>query len=501
MHLKNLSEFLPINKLWRLSMNNTLKRSSFTLPMALIVSALLSACAGTRTIDPAVTQAHQKTSNFKAIAGKYMKDGKPSYDKSNLLDALEAAKAFNDAGMWKESREAFEIAHEGLAWKSDSVQTPSQVLNLVGTTLTSSAFGTYQGKIYEGGLIDYYQAINSIMLGDESSARVDFNRFDVRMRNAQQQFSSYRQELNKAQVSQTKDPKAATFNQSYSKVKTQIDGGIADLPSKQPDSKILNSAGLFLSGVFRASSSVNADKNPDQVIKPIGESKQASATKQGSDLATDTIGKLKQSKYVSSGKVYILYEDGRGPSFNEFRVDLPLFIVSNKVTYSGIALPRFVPGKPAFGYISVGKNQTAEMTNISNIAGMDFSVSYPDIVTKAVASTIIKTAVQYAANSAIDQKTQDNQLLGSILKIGTGAVQAASTKADTRVWANLPNTIQVAVIDKPATGMLSLNSPTGNKLTDVTLPASSNSLVVIKASGTEGTPAVYVKALPTKDSI
>jgi hypothetical protein len=477
-------------------MANILKRNEAKWLLALTTTVVLCGCAGTRTVDPALTQTHLKTSNYKALAASYMKDGKPSYDEGNLLDTLEAAKAFNDAGMWKESRDAFVIASNGLAWKADTVDTPSQVVNLIGTTLTSSAFGAYQGKIYEGGLIDYYQAINSIMLGDESNARVDFNRFDQRMTNAQQQFASYKKELSKDESKQTKDPGAVTYQKSYTQVKTQIDGGIADLPSRQVDSKIRNSAGQLMSGVFRATSSATQDKNADKVLGPINDAKQASATKQGSDLAAKTAGKLKQSNYISSGKVYVLYEDGRGPSFTEFRVDLPLFLVSNKVTYSGIALPRFVPGKPAYGYLTIAKDQTAELTNITNIAGMDFSVAYPSVVTKAVTSTIIKTAVQYAANSAIDQKTKDNQLAGALLKIGTGAAQAASTKADTRAWVNLPNTIQVAVIDKPSSGILSINSPTGAKLLDVTLPASENSLVLLKASGNEGKPVSYVKALP-----
>ena len=81
-----------------------------------------------------------------------MKDGKPNYDEDNLLDALEAGKAFNDAGMWAQSKRAFEVASKQLAWKEDSVDTPSEVMNLLGTTLTSSAFGAYQGKIFEGGI-------------------------------------------------------------------------------------------------------------------------------------------------------------------------------------------------------------------------------------------------------------------------------------------------------------------------------------------------------------
>ncbi len=476
-------------------------KAALKLILTFVAIVGLFGCAGTRTADPAITKSHLDSSNYKAIAQRYIKDGKPSYDKESLLDTLEAAKAFNDAGMWKDSRDAFDIAKDGLAWKADTVDTPAAVMNLVGTTLTSSAFGAYQGKIYEGGLIDYYQAINSIMLGDEEGARVDFNRFDVRMSNAQMQFASYKKELSKDQIKQAKDPAAATYQKSYAPIKTQIDGGIADLSAQQKDSMIRNSAGQFMSGIFRASSSAIQDKNRDKVLRPINDAKQAAATKQGADLSTKTATMLTKNKFRSNGKVYVLYEDGTGPSFSEFRVDLPLFLVSNKVTYAGIALPRFIPGKPAFGYLNVDKDQTAEMTSISNIAGMDFRVAYPGIVTKAITSTIIKTAAQYVANSEIDKKTKDNELVGSLLKIGVGAAQAATTKADTRAWVNLPNTIQVAVIDKPSTGILTIKSSSGAMLLDVPLPASDNSLVLLKASGVQGKPAVYVKALPAVNPI
>lgn len=468
---------------------------------AMVCATLIVAgCAGTRTVKPEASQAHLSTSNYKALAAGYMKDGKPAYDKESLLDTLEAGKAFNDAGMWKASREAFDSAHNLLAWKEDSVDTPGKVANLIGTTLTSSAFGEYQGKIYEGGLIDYYQAINSIMLGEEDLARVDFNRFEVRMDNAQNQFAAYKRTLQQEQSKELQEKNAGTAQKSYSQIKTQIDGGVADLPGRQVDSKIRISAGQFMSGVFRATSSAKQDKENDKVAKPILAAGAASSTKQGADLSVKTAGQLKSSGYSSNGKVYVIYEDGRGPTYKEFRIDLPLFVVSSKVTYTGIALPRFIPGKPAFGYLTVANQQTAEMTNVTNIAGMDFSVAYPGIVTKAITSTVIKTAAQYAANSAIDQGTKDNKLVGALLKIGVGAAQAATTQADTRAWENLPNTIQIAVISKPKAGGLSVMSPSGGKLMDVQLPDSPNALVVIKASGTGGVPAAYVKALPANGS-
>lgn len=459
---------------------------------------ILAGCAGTRTNDPEVMNNHLHASNYQAIAAAYLKDGKPNYDEDNLLDALEAGKAFNDAGMWEHSKRAFEVAGRELAWKEDTIDTPGEVVNLLGTTLTSSAFGTYQGKIFEGGMIDYYQAINEIMMGNEQNARVDFNRFDVRMSNAVAQFASFREDIREENRNEMSQENANLAGNTFEAARGQFIEGVANVPSGQPDAKMRVAAGEFMSGVFRATSSAKADKNAGKVTFPLREAAKASSTKGGAQLASRTANQLQSAGFTSKGKVYVLYEDGKGPSFSEFRIDLPLFLVTDKVTYSGIALPKFEPGQPAFGRLQLASTPTVEMTNITNMAGMEFDVAYPGIVTKAVVSTVIKTAAQVAANAVIDNETKDAPLLGALMKLGIGAAQAASTQADVRAWANLPNTIQVAVLNRPSSGQLSVSASNGTKIADISLPDADNVLVLIKASGVGGKPAIYTKALPTK---
>lgn len=458
---------------------------------------LLGGCAGTRTANQENMNTHLATSNYRAIASVYLKDGKPNYDKENLLDTLEAGKAFNDAAMWKESQEAFALSSKHLHWKEDTVDTPSEVMNLIGTTLTSSAYGAYQGKIFEGGLIDYYQAINELMLGNEQGARVEFNRFEVRMSNAQAQFSSYRKNIQKQNETELKQENASTSKTSFDGIKPQLQEGISNVPSNLPDAKIRIAVGEFMSGAFRASSSVASDKNASKVADPIRSASTASSTKAGTQLANQTVQQLKSSAHTAKKKVFVLYEDGRGPSYSEFRIDLPLFLLTDKVTYTGIALPKFNPGQPAFGNLKVNNVPSVELTNITNISGMDFNVAYPGIVTKAIVSTVVKTAVQAVANTAIDQQTKESSpLLGSFLKLGVGAAQAATTTADTRSWVNLPNTIQLAVLNWPASNTLTLSDAAGTKLLDVSLPDAENVLVLVKASGTGAAPTAYVAELP-----
>ena len=93
-------------------------------------------------------------------------------------------------------------------------------------------------------------------------------------------------------------------------------------------------------------------------------------------------------------------------------------------------------------------------------------------------------------------------LLGGLLKLGTGAAQYALTKADVRAWANLPDTLQMVVVDRPKDGLLTLTGGVqGAPIAQIPLQEDVSTLVLVKASGTLGKPAVYVQPLPAQQPV
>lgn len=464
--------------------------------------AVLAGCAGTRTVDQQTAANHLANSDYKAYAAQFLDDkGEPKYDPKSLLDVLEAGKAFNDAGLWQLSADAFEAAGALLHWKEDTVDTPDEVANLLGTTLTSDAFGAYQGKIHQGALIDYYQATNMLMLGRASDARVDFNRLQVRQTNAVKQLASFASTVNKSVGEGLDDEEGAAAKKSLLEVGPKVADGIKDLPSGLSKAKIRNAAGDVLGAVFRATSAERSDKSSNLSRDMLKSAAASSATRGGNAMIAYMNKQIRSGKGELANKVIVVYEDGMGPSLKEFRIDLPLFLLTDKVTYTGIALPQFQPGEPAYGGIQIGtgkrKAETATLTDLNELAGLEFDAAYKGIVAKAVISTIIKTTAQAVINNQIDSELGGG-LMGTLLKVGTGAAQYALTKADTRAWVNLPNTIQMAVIDRPKNGTLALFTPAGLPLGEVELPTANNALVLIKASGIVGKPAIFTQALPAE---
>ncbi len=50
---------------------------------------------------------------------------------------------------------------------------------------------------------------------------------------------------------------------------------------------------------------------------------------------------------------WVIFENGQGMAKNEIRIDIPLFLVTNKVQYTGIALPKVDERSSSHNYLDV----------------------------------------------------------------------------------------------------------------------------------------------------
>ncbi len=436
-------------------------------------------------------------SNFEAAAQIYLtKDQKPKYNAKDLQQTLEAAKGFHDAGMWALSNDAFARAHNLMPWKEDTVDTPKEVADLISTTATSSAFGPYQGKIYEGGMIDYYRALNHLMLKDDN-ARVSFNRLQERQNNSVVQLGSFSRESVNGTTAISEEAKKTGAGVGTDKIQDKLARGTSNVRQGVMLSEIRNASGDVMSALFRAASSDPRDRDDSRIHPMLAAAGDSVASPEGKTLITQLKQYLATKNNSLNNFVIVLYEDGNGPSVDEFRLDLPMYLVSDKVLYSGIALPEFREGQSAGGQLLVGDSSTATvtLTDMNRIAGLEFEKSYDGVVTKAVASTLIKTAAQYAANKEIDKQVKKDKLdplMGALLQIGTAVTQAAITKADTRAWRNLPNTIQIAIVERPASGNLPLFTAERELFGSAEVKEEGNFLVLVKSASPQAKPVFYV---------
>jgi hypothetical protein len=118
---------------------------------------------------------------------------------------------------------------------------------------------------------------------------------------------------------------------------------------------------------------------------------------------------------------------------------------------------------------------------MDRVVQTEFKKRYPMILSRAIASTLIKTYAQHLAQKE----------LGDWGGIAVALYQAATNSADTRMWTSLPKDFQVARVPAPKDGQLTLSFPNGNSQA-VQLKSGQSSLVYVKAVNSTVPPLINV---------
>lgn len=180
---------------------------------------------------------------------------------------------------------------------------------------------------------------------------------------------------------------------------------------------------------------------------------------------------------------WIIFENGLVANFEEFRLDLPIFLATNNVKTASLALPYPKERDIAYNNISVSngkKKVTTELlADIDNIFMAEFKKKLPVIVTKAVTKLTLQTVAQYVA--------QDQ--LGDLGGIAMSVYSVMTASADTRSWYSLPKNVQLAKIAKKGTE-LTLNI--GGQDYKVEVPKDGNSIVYVRVPVVGSAPAINV---------
>ena len=130
--------------------------------------------------------------------------------------------------------------------------------------------------------------------------------------------------------------------------------GIDFLPVGNLTRNYVNPFSTYMHGLFFM---LNAQGNND--INKAYESFQRAAAMTDNptvkaDLAlADNIRRGKQSIKKVEPTVWVVFENGLGPKKEEIRIDLPVFIASDNVKYTGMALPKLVERKQAYPTLDV----------------------------------------------------------------------------------------------------------------------------------------------------
>lgn len=418
-------------------------------------------------------------------------------DLLNLLHLAEAVRMYGDDALAIAAYDHTEKVYR----RFDEEGVVERGAGQLGAILLNDSAREYRGNIYEATLVNSYKGLSFLSMGKADLARVEFNRADDRTRRAvefyaeeiEQQKQALAEEEEKEQearaVEATLESDAAreALDQSYGKVSEW---------EVYPD--FINPFVTYLHGLFFLTSDQDAgDVERARVsLERVAEMTDSAVVSADARLA-DGLATGELSREDLDKTVWVIYENGQGPTLEEQRFDLPIFLLTqgrpNRPTYAAIALPRIVDGSHAHQSLRVGSSQesleqTALLSDMKRVVRTEFQHKFNGVLTRAIASAVFNMALQAEASDRAG-------LLGAL---AATAFTAATTEADLRIWRAMPDHWQVARFRRPKDGRAILETGSGQPLALLDLPKWPYTLVYVKQPSASAAPLIKLIDLQGK---
>ena len=438
-----------------------------------IVLTFLGGCAAGKQTLP-VYDGQFQSGCYDQAAATALKHADFKEPEDTIVWLLEAGAAEQALGHFEESIKCFDACEAGFQ-HHELENSALKVAKDGATLLVNDSIRAYQGEEYDKIMANTYKAMAWAAYGDFGKARVEFNRAIERQQRAkeyyQKEIAKARKEIEEQDQKLVKENKKSPASGNgiqksveSDEMRTVLAKRYSNLDNFEAYPDFVNPFSTYMAGLFFLLENDNA-KAKDLLKAAYGMN--PSNTRILEDLA------YAEGDKKMPGSVWVIFENGMGPRRKEIRIDLPLFLLTNKVKYIGGALPQIELRNSAYQSLTVqGTSCTATTCSVGDmdrVVQTEFKKDFPLIVMRAVMSTTLKTLIQYQA-----QKQMGN--LGGIL---ASVYQAATTAADIRGWTALPKEFQAARVDMPSNGMLSISTPMGEQF-EIPVPKSRHAIVLIK---------------------
>lgn len=432
-------------------------------------------------------------------------------DKDTVIWRLEEGTVLRADGKYDDSNKAFGMAEQ----KVDDYEQQAKVHvgKEAGALLSNQAELPYEGRAYDDIMMDTYEFLNDLALGEVDQARPMIIRAYQRQQDAVEE--------NKKRIQATQDEANKQGNsaaikkaQQDPKFQSAMQADYASLNNLNAYADYVNPFTVYLDGLYfmyDAADSSDLEHARKSLQRVAGYDPDNQYVKE--DLAT--LDGLANGKPLQP-TTYVIFETGCAPIRGQIKIQIPV-ITPTQVTYVGAAFPTLIlqgnylpnltvtaanpvvaandpppgatgvtnnmaPGQtPAIAGASPEATATATtsvIANMDDVIGLDFKNEMPVVITKTIASTVVKAIASYAANQAANQA---NSYLGAFMQISTFIYQAAVNIADTRTWTTLPKEFQACRLPTPPDRKIVLETPGGFQKIPVTIEDGTINIVYVKS--------------------
>ncbi|MEI7730390.1 MAG: hypothetical protein WCO56_12505 [Verrucomicrobiota bacterium] len=421
-----------------------------------------------------------ESGNYAGAAAEYgSKANSESSGRDAIIWRLEHATTLRSLGQFRESNAAFSQAEDRINHYEATAKV--KLANEAGAMMTTLANLPYEGRAYDKIMLNTYKALNYLNLGEPDNARVELIRAYQRQQDAVEE---NRKRIEKAQEEvrhrSTQERKAINHAESDSAVRARLDSAYQDLDRHLAYGDYVNPFTVFMDALFfmynnsGGSDLERANKSLERMVAFAGNNK---FLRQDAETLKTVSGSNPQPT------TYVLFETGRAADRDQIRIDVPILVA--RVSYVGTAFPvlKYHENRPAFLTVTAGntRENTEPVCVMDNVIATDFKAELPTIITKTIASTVVKALMNYGVNTAAEQGGNDMLTFG--VRILTAAAQAAVNIADTRTWTTLPKEFQYCRVPTPPDRRLQLSVPNGLQKQDILLQDGMVNVVCVRAVG------------------
>jgi len=435
-----------------------------------IISLIFTGCAPKQAMlkaDLLVAQGNYKQA---ALFSESQIDKGDKLARDNLLWELETGYSLLLFEDHNKSLKHFNTSEELIKHYQEQLLA-KDITEALTATLLNDTTRPYTGTQYDGIMVNTYKAINYMAKGDNDGARVEFNRAIDRQRRAKIYFNKMIQKEHEAINKEEQKSRREGKNVSVESSKTDsiLQQNYPSLHAFEAYPDFINPLTTYLAGVF---AKVNNDKSKADTLL-----KEAYGMMQKNEDV-----KREYEESLDGPTVWLIYENGQAPILTELRMDFPIWIFTNRLSYISVALPKLQKRSLALSYLSVvsENNQTINtqfLCSMDRVIQTEFTKSYPSIVSRAILSTATKAAINYAIQ---ENANQNGSGIAALVSVASAIYQVASTHADTRIWTTLPKEFQLARFKRPLNGKIDIKAPNGVTIESLDLPKRDNILIYIK---------------------
>jgi len=361
-----------------------------------VLGALLSLFSGGCNVPKADLEAFNKhfvicDYENSAVFAETKISGKEKPRGEDLLWAMQLGTVERIRGDYVKSTDCFDKCEAMLKYYDEQ----NKLGDAIGSTVVNDNVVPYKGEDYDGIMINTYKALNFMAEGEMDLARVEFNRALDRQRRAKEKFNEEIQKL-QSEIDEEQEKNAlAKSNVENTKTFELLAQKYPTLHSFEAYPDFVNPFATYMAGVF---------------FSAVGDYSKAI------DLLKESYGMVGDNRYVAEdlkaveevlsgggqteNVVWVIFENGLGPVKDEFRLDIPLFIATDKVKYVGLALPKLKFRERAHPYIVVEagdeRYQSCLLSDMDRVVQTEFSKDFEVIMQRAIISATAKAVAQYA---------------------------------------------------------------------------------------------------------